>query len=485
LIEDKTHKNKGVVMDTLYDVAIIGGGTGGYTAAIRAAKKGLKVLLMEKDKLGGTCLHRGCIPTKTLLECSNLLNKMNSAAKDWGIEMEGIPTISVEKLMKRKESVIHQLHQGIKYLMKKNKIRVEYGLGKIAKHDGTGFWVQVRKEKEVLSFQASHVIIATGSRPALPPQLELVRNKVVTSDQVLDMDYIPSSVAILGGGVIGVEFATMFHELGSKVKIIEQQNRLLPFEDKDVSHELKRIMTKKKVEILLDCKADLAGLKIVDTGVQLPVRKTDHTEVHVEADLLLVAVGRTNNLKDLGLEELGIDLSQGFVPVNEFLETSVKGLYAIGDITGSYQLAHVAAHQGMIAVDHMTKSEVHPYEPLLVPRCVYSHPQVASIGLTEQEALQKGLEPKVGKFPFKGNGRALTLGNSDGFVKLICDAKTDQILGAHVIGEDATELMGEIALGMLLVATAWEVSLTVHPHPTLNEIFGEAALAVEGQEING
>ncbi|GIM44955.1 dihydrolipoyl dehydrogenase [Collibacillus ludicampi] len=472
-------------METYYDLAIIGGGTGGYTAAIRAAKKGLKVLLIEKDKLGGTCLHKGCIPTKTLLECSSLFNKVNSFAKDWGIEIEGSPKISVEKLMERKEGVIHQLYQGIQYLMKKNKIRVEFGFGKIAKHDGTDFFVQVRKEKEVLEFKTSKVIIATGSKPAFPSQLELVRNKVVTSDQMLDMDYIPSSVAILGGGVIGVEFATLFHELGSKVKIIEQQNRLLPFEDEDISKEMERIMKKKKIELLLDSTVNLEGLKILDTGVQIPVIRSGNSEVKVEADLLLVAVGRTNNIKDIGLEQLGIDISQGFVPVNEFLETTTKGLYAIGDITGSYQLAHVAAHQGIIAVDHMIKSEVHPYQPLSVPRCVYSHPQVASIGFTEQEAVQKGLELKVGKFPFKGIGRALTLGNSDGFVKIICDAKTDQIIGVHIIGTDATELIGEAALGMLLQATAWEVSLTIHPHPTLNEIFGEATLAVEGQEING
>ncbi|SFJ29939.1 dihydrolipoyl dehydrogenase [Thermoflavimicrobium dichotomicum] len=472
-------------MDAFYDLAIIGGGTGGYTAAIRAAKKGLKVLLIEKDKLGGTCLHKGCIPTKTLLECSSLFNKINSLASDWGIEIEGNPQISVEKLMKRKEAVIHQLYQGIQYLMKKNKIQVESGFGKITKHDGRDFFVQVRKEKEVLEFKTSNVIIATGSKPALPSPLKLVRNKVVTSDQMLDMDDIPGSIAILGGGVIGVEFATIFHEIGSKVKIIEQQNRLLPFEDEDISKEMKRIMTKKKIELLLDSKANLEGLNISDTGVQIPVLRSGHTEFKVEADLLLIAVGRTNNIKDIGLEQLGIDISQGFVPVNEFQETTIKGLYAIGDITGSYQLAHVAAHQGIIAVDHMTESEVHPYQPLLVPRCVYSHPQVASIGLTEQEAIQKGLEIKVGKFPFKGIGRALTLGNSDGFAKLICDARTDQIIGVHIIGTDATELIGEQALGMLLEATAWEVSLTIHPHPTLNEIFGEAALAVEGQEING
>jgi dihydrolipoamide dehydrogenase len=473
-------------MENYYDLAIIGGGTGGYTAAIRAAKKGLKVLLIEKDKLGGTCLHKGCIPTKTILECSNLFNKINSLAKDWGIEIEESPKISIEKLMKRKEAVINQLYQGVQYLMKKNKIRVEMGFGKITKHDGTIFFVQVRKDKEVLEFKAANVIIATGSQPALPSQLKLVKNRVVTSDQILDLDYIPSSIAILGGGVIGVEFATIFHELGSKVKIIEQQNRLLPFEDEDISKEMERIMKKKKVEILLDSKANLEGLIISDTGVQIPVLRSDNTKIKVEVDLLLVAVGRTNNIKDIGLEQLGIDISQGYVPVNEFLETKIKGLYAIGDITGSYQLAHVAAHQGIIAVDHMTNSEeVYPYQPLLVPRCVYSHPQVASIGLTEKEAIEKGLEIKVGKFPFKGIGRALTIGNSDGFVKLICDARTDQIIGVHIIGADATELIGEKALGMLLQATAWEVSLTIHPHPTLNEIFGEAALAVEGQEING
>lgn len=468
-----------------YDLAIIGGGTGGYTAAIRAAKNGLNVLLIEKEQLGGTCLHKGCIPTKAMLESSGLFHRM-AQADEFGIEWTEKPVFSVEKMMERKNKIVTQLHQGIQYLMRKNKIALEKGTGRIIDRSGEFFKVEIQKSDDSLHVQAKAIILATGSVPVVPSSIACQDGLIVTSDHMMSMKSLPKKAAILGGGVIGAEFATILHELGVEVSIIEQQDRLLPLEDEEISKELTRLMKRKGIRLHLQSRLDLAGIQTTSAGVTLPIQSPATNQVLTEeADLLLLAVGRKNNVAGLGLEELGIDVSKGFVPVDSHQETSVKGVYAIGDIAGSFQLAHVASHQAIIAVDRIRGEEAEPYIPEYVPRCVYTNPQVASIGLTEKEAVERGLDIRIGKFPFKGIGKALIHGETDGFVKMVSDAKTDRLLGVHMVGPDVSELIGEQALGLLLEATAWEVSSAIHPHPTLVEILGEAALAVEGQEING
>lgn len=468
-----------------YDLAIIGGGTGGYTAAIRAAKNGLNVLLIEKEQLGGTCLHKGCIPTKAMLESSGLFHRM-AQADEFGIEWTEKPVFSVEKMMERKNRIVTQLHQGIQYLMRKNKIALEKGTGKISGRSGEFFKMEIQKSDDSLHVQAKAVILATGSEPVVPSSIACQDGLIVTSDHMMSMKSLPKRAAILGGGVIGAEFATILHEFGAEVSIIEQQDRLLPLEDEEISKELTHLMKRKGIRLHLQSRLDLAGIQTTSAGVTLPIQSLATNQLLTEeADLLLLAVGRKNNVSGLGLEELGIDVSKGFVPVDAYQETSVKGVYAIGDIAGSYQLAHVASHQAIIAVDRIRGEEAEPYMPEYVPRCVYTNPQVASIGLTEKEAVERGVDIRIGKFPFKGIGKALIHGETDGFVKMVSDAKTDRLLGVHMVGPDVSELIGEQALGLLLEATAWEVSSAIHPHPTLVEILGEAALAVEGQEING
>jgi len=468
-----------------YDLAIIGGGTGGYTAAIRAAKNGLNVLLIEKEQLGGTCLHKGCIPTKAMLESSGFFHRM-AQADEYGIEWTEKPIFSLEKMMERKDKIVNQLHQGIQYLMRKNKIALEKGTGRISGRSGESFTVDIQKADDILRVEAKSVILATGSVPVIPSSIACQDGLIVTSDHMMSMKNLPKKAAILGGGVIGAEFATVLHELGVEVSIIEQQDRLLPLEDEEISKELTRLLKRKGINLHLQSRLDLAGVKTSGAGVALPILNLDSNEIVTEeADLLLLAVGRRNNVSGLGLEELGVDVSKGFVPVDSYQETAIKGVYAIGDISGSFQLAHVASHQAIIAVDRIRGAEGEPYIPEYVPRCVYTNPQVASIGLTEKEAVERGLDIRIGRFPFKGIGKALIHGETDGFVKLVSDASTDRLLGVHMIGPDVSELIGEQALGMLLEATAWEVSSAIHPHPTLIEILGEAALATEGQEING
>jgi len=420
-----------------------------------------------------------------MLESSGLYRKISQSA-DWGIELKEAAGFSFVKMMSRKNAIVDRLHRGIEYLLDKNRVEVRHGTGSIRARLADGYSVAIAGNGGEERIETANVILATGSSPIVPPPVKLAEHRIVTSDQIFDLKSMPEAVAILGAGVIGLEFATFFRELGCRVTLIEQLERLLPKEDPEIAKELERLVRQGGTKLLLETRADLAKIDADRNGVRIPVRslKTGETSVE-EAELLLIAVGRKNAVAGLGLEALGVDISNGHVPVSPYMETSLPGLYAIGDITGSWQLAHVAAHQGIIAADRIAGAETEPYREELVPRCVYTHPQIACIGWTERQATERGYRVKTGKFPFRAIGRAVIHGDTEGFVKLVCEMETGQILGVHIIGKDATELIGEFSLGMLLETTAWEVSSAVHPHPALVEIFGEAALAAEGKAING
>jgi dihydrolipoamide dehydrogenase len=326
------------------------------------------------------------------------------------------------------------------------------------------------------------VLIATGSRPRTLPGLEVDGHYIMNSDHALAMESLPASIIIIGGGVIGIEWASMLSDFGVEVTVVEYAERILPFEDEDISKEMERLLKKRKVKILTATKFENAYKE--GGKVTLQAEKGGE-KITLSAERVLVSVGRQANIDDIGLHNTSIKVEKGVIKVNEFMQTEEKHIYAIGDVVGGYQLAHVASHEGILAVEHIAGLEVHPINPLEVPRCTYSRPEVASIGLTEAEAKAKGHEVKVGKFPFRAIGKALVLGEVDGFIKIISDKKTDDLLGVHMIGPHATDMISEAGLAKVLDATAWEISHAIHPHPTLSEVFGEASLAVDGKTIHG
>ena len=451
------------------DVIVLGGGFGGYTAAIRASQLGLKVALVEEAKMGGTCLHWGCIPTKALLESSELLYRVRDRGKEFGISASGL-AIDYPTIAKRKDSVVDQLTKGVESLMRKNKIEVVRSRGTVTGKNS----IQAGDRK----LEAKNLIIATGSTPRSLPGIEIDGKRIITSDHAVHADRLPESVAIIGGGAIGVEFATFYHQMGvAKVTVIEALDRLVPLEDEEVSGVILKAFQKAGIEVRIGAK--VVEAKATESGVTV---KLDSGELKV--DQLLVAVGRAPRSKEIGLEEVGLQLSKpGFVEVDEWLRTSVDSIHAIGDLVGGYQLAHAAVHEGVTAAEDIAGQRMEPIHQELITRCTYSHPQIASVGLTEKEARDRGIAVKVGKFPFLAIGRALIHGEPDGFVKIVAD-ETGRILGTHIVGNQATELISEPALAQLFQGDAWEVGRNVHPHPTLAEAVGEAAMAVDGRALN-
>ena len=460
-------------MTQVYDVVFIGGGPGGYVAAVRASQLGLKTAVVEKAKLGGTCLHAGCIPTKALLRSAEIYTNTKNA-EEFGIIA---PEVGVDfsKVQARKEATTDRLFKGVEHLMKKGNIDVYDGFGSLLKADAVS--VKLNDGEEVL-LNAKNVIIATGSRPRTLPGLEADGQYVMTSDEALQMKEIPESIIIVGGGVIGMEWASLLSDFGSKVTVLEYADRILPTEDKEVSKEMQRLMKKK-------------GIKIVTSAKVLPetIEKGDGVSIKAElkgketaysADKVLVSVGRQPLVEGIGLENTAVELNRGFIQTNEYYLTNEPNVYAIGDVIGGLQLAHVASHEGLIAVEHIAGKNPTPLDPNLVSKCVYTSPEVASVGLTEDQAIEKGYEVKVGKFPFRAIGKALVLGESDGFVKFVADAKTNKLIGAHMVGPSVTDMITEAALAQVLEATSMDVANMIHPHPSLNEAIGEAALAVEG-----
>ncbi len=442
---------------------------GGYPAAIRASQLGLKVALVESNKLGGTCLHIGCIPTKALLESSELYHRVAARGAEFGLKAE-VVGYDYPKIAERRDAVVGQLYKGVQYLMKKNKIEVVEGKGRV--RDRSTIEVGARQLK------AKNLIVATGSVVKTLPGLELDGQFIVSSDHAVLSSSAPESICIIGAGAVGVEFATFYNQLGVKVTLLEALDRLVPLEDDDVSKELLSAFKKAGIDCRLGVK--VSGAKKARGGVSI---ETDQGEVW--ANQLLVAVGRAAVSMELGLEQAGVQLQpNGFIKVDEWMRTSVDSIHAIGDVVGGYLLAHAASHEGIVAAEDIAGQRLAPMDQQLITRCTYSHPQIASVGLTEKQAQESGHEVKVGKFPFSAIGRAQIHGETSGFVKIVGDAKTGQLLGTHIIGAEATELIAEPALTQLFQGDAWELGRNIHPHPTLSEAVMEAAMAVDGHAIH-
>lgn len=468
-----------------YDVVILGGGTGGYVAAIRAAQLGLKTAVVEKAKLGGTCLHKGCIPSKALLRSAEVYRTAKES-ETFGVEVAGVK-LQFEQVQNRKNSIIKTLHAGIEGLMKKGKIDVYYGTGRIlgpsifSPMPGT-ISVELADGGENEMLVPTNVIIATGSKPATLEGIPVDGERILNSDHALELESLPASILIVGGGVIGIEWASMLCDFGVDVTVLEYGARILPTEDADISKEMTKALTKRGVRIVTNARMQTETLK-ADEEVSITVTAGDTTETY-SAEKMLVSVGRTANTEGIGLENTEIVTERSYIQVNANYQTKESHIYAIGDAIGGMQLAHVASHEGIVAVEHIAGHKTEAIHYPNVARCIYSYPEASSVGLTESQAKEQGFDVKVAKFPFKAIGKALVHGDAEGFVKMIADSKTNDLLGVHMIGPHVTDMISESALALLLDASPWEIAQTIHPHPSLSEIIGEAALAIEGRAIH-
>jgi dihydrolipoamide dehydrogenase len=458
-----------------FDVAIIGSGPGGYVAAIRAGILGLTTALVEKDPfLGGTCLHRGCIPTKALLHTAELFDEITHA-KDQGINVTGA-SLDIVQVHARKQAVVDKLAKGVAFLCKKRKVEVFTGLGSFVDANT----VRVSSPADT-TLRARHVVIATGSTPSHLPHMKPNGTTIVDSDMILQSATIPKSLAVIGSGAVGTEFASVFQSYGSQVHLIELLPRLLPIEDEECSQQLERALKARGIQCYTA--TEVTEAKASGSGVTLTLKK-DGAASMLEVEKVLVATGRRPVLDGLDHHKIGVAMNGRFITVDEYMRTNVPGVYAIGDVLSTPALAHVASREGILAVDHIAGKPVHPIDYLAVPNCTYSHPEVASVGLTERAAREKGYDVRVGKFPFSALGKAMILGDTSGFVKIVAEKRYDEVLGVHIIGPRATELVAEAVLGKRLETTVAEVAHTIHAHPTLAEAMMEAAHAVYGEAIH-
>ena len=479
--------------DTIYDLAVIGGGPAGYTCAIRAGQLGLKVALIEKtDKLGGTCLHVGCIPTKAMLFSAEVWDHLKHA-ESYGIEGVSTPKLNWQNVLKRKNDIIVKHTKGLDFLMKKNKVTVVRGHGRLTggAKDGV-FTIDVTTEdkgkNQGSELQAAtkvltkKVVLATGSDARMLPGYQ-ADDTILTNIEILSLPAFPKSLVVIGSGAVGVEFASVFKSFGAEVTVLEALPRIVPVEDEEISKELTRAYKKRGIDVNVGCKVE----KIEKTKGGAKVSFTDAAgkpQVK-EAEKVLVAVGRGPRTADAGLDKTKIQLDRGFVPVNEWMETAEPGVYAIGDIVaGLQQLAHVGAMAGVVVASKVAGKYARPVRKDRVPGCTYCDPQIGSVGLTEAQAKEKGYQVKVGKFPFVGNSKATILDSHDGFVKVVSDAKYGEVLGVHIIGPNATELIAECVVALELEATIEELMFTIHAHPTLSESLLDGFSSVEGMAIN-
>jgi dihydrolipoamide dehydrogenase len=469
-----------------FDVVVLGAGTGGYSAAFRAGQLGLRVALVDDGPagIGGTCLHLGCIPTKAMLESADLLERIRHAS-EYGLAVAE-PAIDAAAVAERRDRIVARLVKGLHGLIKKNHVDYVRGRGRL---EGPR---QVRvttvdesgKPAGEAILRASDVILATGSRVRSLPGLVPDGERVVTSDDILRSRSVPRSLIVVGAGAVGVEFASYYLDLGTEVTLLEYLPSIVPLEDADISAEMERAFRRRGMKVLTDARFDPAAVTVGEEGVTLKVGKEEAEPAEMRAEQLLVATGRAANIEDVGLETTRAVVERGLVQVDGQMRTADPHLYAIGDIIGGLWLAHVAAHEGIAAVHAIAGLEVEAVDYVKMPRATYSRPQVASIGLTSAQCEAEGRVTKVGRFPFQASGKAIINGETGGFVKVIADAETDELLGVHMVGAHVTELIAEASVGMLLEATAWETGSAVHPHPTLSEALGEAALAVDGKSIN-
>ncbi len=460
----------------VYDVTVIGSGPGGYVAAIKASQLGLKVALVEKySKVGGTCLHWGCIPTKALLLNADLYEKALHG-KEFGILYKDI-NLDFRLVKARKDKIVKKLAMGTDFLMKKNKIATFHGIGAVPS-PGT---VQVSGDAPT-EIPSRNIVIATGSEAKLLPGLDLDGKCLLTNKEILDLESIPKSLLVVGAGAVGIEFASIFARFGTEVTVVEMLPRILPLEDHEVSEELRKLLTRRRIKIMTD--ARLENLTVADGKIQAVLAVEGGPEQTVSAEKALIAVGRRPVSEGLGLETLNVTTSRGFIPVDEHMETNVPGIFAIGDVIPTQQLAHLASHEGMLAMRHIAGEKTEPLNYDLVPSCTYCSPEVASVGLTESAARERGYDVVTSKFPFAAIGKATILGENDGFVKLVCEKKYKQVLGIHMIGPHVTELVAEGTAIIGLEACAEDVSHLIHAHPTVSEGIMEAAHAIYGAAIH-
>jgi len=460
-----------------YDLIVIGSGPGGYVAAIRASQLGMKVAVVEKSEVGGICLNWGCIPTKALLKSASIFQEMK-IAESYGIKLQGEITPDFPAIVARSRGVSENMSKGVQFLLKKNKVDLIEGFGKVL----PGKKVEVKNiEGQITEYSASHIILATGARSKDLPFMKQDGKKIIGYREAMTLSSQPESIAIVGSGAIGSEFAYLYNAIGTKVTLIEYLPNIVPFEDEESSKLLERSFRKQKITVKTSTEVvavDSAGEKCKLT------LKTTKGEEEIEADIVLSAVGVAPNLEGIGIEETGIVVENGKVKVDDFYKTNIEGCYAIGDIVHGPALAHVASHEAIICVEKIAGKNPRPINYNNIPSCTYTHPEVASVGLTEKKAIEAGYEIKVGKFPFMASGKATASGHKDGYVKVIFDAKYGEWLGAHLVGENVTEMIGGIVVARNLETTASEIIHSVFPHPTLSEAIMEACAAAYDEVIH-
>jgi dihydrolipoamide dehydrogenase len=468
-----------------FDVVVVGGGVGGYSAAIRASQLGLKTALVESERLGGICLNWGCIPSKSLLKAAEVMHIIKKS-KEFGITTSGVE-FDFASVVKRSRDVADKSEKGVQYLMKKNKITSISGYGKLKKHKN-GTLIEVSKDGKVIEeLIAKHTIVATGSRARSFPGMTIDGKRVLSFMEGIVLDKLPESVTIIGAGAIGIEFAYFWNAFGAKVTVVEMLDQPLPVEDKELSDVVGREYRKLGISILTGTKVE--SITVSKTAPNSKTEKvitkvSGKTTAEIESDIALVAVGFAGNVEGFGLEELGVQLDKGFIKVDKDYKTNVTGIYAIGDVNGPPWLAHVASAEGINCVEKIAGHDIPDVDYNCIPAVTFCQPQVASVGLTEKKAKELGYEIKVGRFPFSASGKARAVGETAGLVKLIFDAKYDELLGAHICGNEASELIAEVTLGKALETTHEGIIRTVHAHPTLAEAVMEAAAEAYGEAIN-
>jgi dihydrolipoamide dehydrogenase len=459
-----------------YDVIILGGGPGGYTAAIRAAQLGKSTAIIERERLGGICLNWGCVPTKALLRNAEIY-RLFQASEQWGISVDNL-RFDFPRIIKRSRGIADRISKGVEYLMKKNGIDFFTGTGRLLSAEA----VEVRAEgKPTQIIKGAHVIIATGARPRPVSGVTIDRKRIITSTEAMTLAGLPESMVIIGAGAIGVEFAYFYNALGTRVTIVEMMPSILPIEDRELTKLLESSLKKQGIQIFTETRVESA------TATEAGVRVSIHTPSgaqELSADLALAAVGVQGNIENIGLESLGVKVQRNHIVVDKYYRTSVAGVYAVGDVMGPPWLAHVASAEGVCCVEAIAGKDPQAVDYSTIPGCTYCHPQLASVGFTEEMAKTEGYEVKVGRFPFRPLGKAMAIGEPEGMVKLIFDAKYGELLGAHILGAEATEMIAELVLAKKLEATGPDIFRTIHAHPTLSEAVMEAAAAAYGEAIN-
>ncbi len=460
-----------------YDIIILGSGPGGYVAAIRASQLGKKVAIIEKAELGGICLNWGCIPTKSLLKSAQVFNYAKHAA-DYGVKIDGDINPDLAEMVKRSRGVANGMSKGVQFLLKKNKVEVIVGTGKVL----PGKKVEVTNaEGEITTYEADNIIIATGARSRELPNLPQDGKKIIGYREAMVLEKMPKSMVVVGSGAIGSEFAYFFNTIGVQVTLVEFMSNVVPLEDVEVSKALSRSFKKAKMKVMLD-----SSVEKVDTsgdGCKVSI-KTKKGMVEVDADIVISAVGIVTNIEGIGLEEVGISTEKGKVMVDDYYQTNISGYYAIGDIVHGPALAHVASHEGVTCVEKIAGEDISPIDYGNIPACTYTSPEVASVGMTDKQAQEAGYDIKVGKFPFSASGKASAAGKKDGFVKVVFDAKYGEWLGCQMIGENVTEMIAEVVVARKLETTGHEIIKSIHPHPTMSEAVMEAVAAAYDEVIH-